>query len=550
MPTLEWMGKSKVVAYHRQVPYRVLERIPEKSVLDSHGSDCGNMIIHGDNLEALKALLPEYEGKVDCIYIDPPYNTGTEKWVYNDNVNDPRIRKWIGEVVGPEGQDFARHDKWLCMMYPRLRILRDLLSDEGFIAVSINDVELSNLGLLLDEIFGSSNRLACAPWRSEKSGGKDKTALRTGHEYIYFYGKSPSCRITLEEKSVGDLNHKDKFGKYRKGRELRKWGATSNREDRPNAWFGVPAPDGSIAWPYKNDGTEGYWRWTTQKKEMQDILTDPEHAVWEKVPYDEGVSVQGQTERWVPYEKIRDQRKSFGWNTWLDGFGANSNATAELKALFGSKIFDTPKPVSLIKWIVSLAYPSDAIILDSFAGSATTGEAVVSLNADEGLSRRFILIEMMDYADSITAERMRRVIRGYDDQTPRKTKKEIVHIPGIDSGFSYYELGSVMFDADGGLNADVSEAEIRRYIWYSETKAPYADMTAEHPYLLGVLGETVYYLAYEPDSATTLGPGLLRQLPRRGTPTVIYADRCVIDDDKLNELNVVFKQIPRQIARV
>lgn len=224
MPTLEWMGKNKVVAYHRQVPYRVLERIPEKSVMDSHGSDCDNMIIHGDNLEALKALLPEYEGKVDCIYIDPPYNTGTEKWVYNDNVNDPRIRKWIGEVVGPEGQDFARHDKWLCMMYPRLRILRDLLSDEGFIAVSINDVELSNLGLLLDEIFGSSNRLACAPWRSEKSGGKDKTALRTGHEYIYFYGKSPSCRITLEEKSVGDLNHKDKFGKYRKGRELRKWG--------------------------------------------------------------------------------------------------------------------------------------------------------------------------------------------------------------------------------------------------------------------------------------------------------------------------------------
>ena len=127
MPTLEWMGKSKVVAYHRQVPYRVLERIPEKSVLDSHGSDCGNMIIHGDNLEALKALLPEYEGKVDCIYIDPPYNTGNEGWVYNDNVNDPRIRKWLGEVVGKEGEDFSRHDKWLCMMYPRLQLLKKWL---------------------------------------------------------------------------------------------------------------------------------------------------------------------------------------------------------------------------------------------------------------------------------------------------------------------------------------------------------------------------------------------------------------------------------------
>jgi adenine-specific DNA-methyltransferase len=141
MPTLNWMGKDKVITYHRQVPYRVLEKVPDKGVLDPHGSDCGNMVIHGDNLEALKALLPEYEGRISCIYIDPPYNTGEEHWIYNDNVNDPRIRKWIGLAVGVEGQDFARHDKWLCMMYPRLRILRDLLSEDGFIAVSINDVE-------------------------------------------------------------------------------------------------------------------------------------------------------------------------------------------------------------------------------------------------------------------------------------------------------------------------------------------------------------------------------------------------------------------------
>ncbi|WP_302011188.1 hypothetical protein [Collinsella tanakaei] len=122
MPTLNWMGKEKVVNHHRDVPYRVLERVPEKGVLDSHGSDCGNMVIHGDNLEALKALLPEYEGKVDCVYIDPPYNTGNEGWVYNDNVNDPRIRKWLNQAVGKEGEDFCRHDKWLCMMYPRLQL--------------------------------------------------------------------------------------------------------------------------------------------------------------------------------------------------------------------------------------------------------------------------------------------------------------------------------------------------------------------------------------------------------------------------------------------
>ena len=155
MPTLNWMGKEKVVNHHRDVPYRILARIPEKGVLDSRGSDCGNMIIHGDNLEALKSLLPEYEGKVDCIYIDPPYNTGNEGWVYNDNVNDPRIKKWLGQVVGKEGEDFSRHDKWLCMMYPRLQLLRKLLAPTGAIFISIDDNEYANLKIMCDEIFGA-----------------------------------------------------------------------------------------------------------------------------------------------------------------------------------------------------------------------------------------------------------------------------------------------------------------------------------------------------------------------------------------------------------
>lgn len=568
MPTLDWMGKDRVVDYYHQVPYRILERIPDKGVLDSYGSDCGNMIIHGDNLEALKSLLPEYEGQVDCIYIDPPYNTGEEKWVYNDNVNDPRIQQWIGQVVGTEGQDLTRHDKWLCMMYPRLRLLKELLSDEGFIAVSINDVEVSNLGLLLDEIFGTGNRLACAPWRAEKSGGKEKTALRTGHEYIYFYQKTDRCRIALEEKSTGKLDLKDKFGKYRKGRELRKWGATSDRTDRPNGWFGIKAPDGSIAWPYKNDGTEGYWRWTKSKKEMQNLLRDPEYAHWEMAPYDEGVAVNGQTERWVPYEKVRDEKKSFGWNTWLDGYGTNSDATAELKALFGSKLFDTPKPISLVKWIVSLAYDDDAIILDSFAGSGTTAHAVLELNGeDEGL-RRFILIEMMDYADTITAERIRRAIAGYDNLSPKKSKNAPSHFDALGGGFSFYELGPALFvddapsdasyhlitgshnGADNELDPTIPRLDVMRYVWYTETKARFKDRTDEHPYLMGEIGGVAYYFAWEPDSETTLDYELLAQLPVRGETTVIYADRCVLDDGALNAMNVRYKQIPREIARM
>lgn len=183
MPTLNWMGKERVVNHHRDVPYRVLERIPEKGVLDSHGSDCGNMIIHGDNLEALKSLLPEYEGKVDCIYIDPPYNTGNEGWVYNDNVNDPRIKKWLGQVVGKEGEDFSRHDKWLCMMYPRLQLLRKLLAPEGCMAISISMHEVNNLAIMCREIFATSTVQIVTV---KTSGGKPSNGFNVSHEYLIF----------------------------------------------------------------------------------------------------------------------------------------------------------------------------------------------------------------------------------------------------------------------------------------------------------------------------------------------------------------------------
>lgn len=154
MPTLHWIGKEKVINHHQDVPYRVLENkygFTADKGEQTDPVDCGNKIIHGDNLEALKSLLPEYEGKVKCIYIDPPYNTGNESWVYNDNVNHPKIKKWLGEVVGKDGEDLTRHDKWLCMMYPRLKLLHKLLADDGAIFISIDDNEQANLRLMCDE---------------------------------------------------------------------------------------------------------------------------------------------------------------------------------------------------------------------------------------------------------------------------------------------------------------------------------------------------------------------------------------------------------------
>ena len=543
MPTLEWIGKSKVINHHQDVPFRVLER---KYSFDENGqtdADNGseNMIIRGDNLEALKALLPRYEGRVKCIYIDPPYNTGNEGWVYNDNVNDPKIKKWLGKVVGKEGEDLTRHDKWLCMMYPRLKILHKLLANDGIIAVSINDNELFNLGAIMNEIFGSFNRLACAPLRSEPSGGKDKTVLRTGHEYILFYTKGDVSNLCKEEKSTGELNLKDKKGAYRKGRELRKWGATSDRADRPNLWFGIKTPSGEIAYPYKNDGSEGYWRWSRDNAGMVNILKDPESAHWEYSPYDEGVTVKGETHRWVPYEKIRDSKKSFGWNSWLDGYGTNADGTAVIKAIFGSKIFDTPKPLSLIEWIVSLHGDENAIILDSFAGSGTTAHAVLNMNKDDGGHRKFILVEMMDYADSITAERVKRVIKGYGEGKNA--------VEGTGGNFSFYDLGEPLLMGDC-LNEAVAPEKIREYVWFMETKQPYAPPSGGNPYYLGKHNSTGYYFYYEPQRVTVLDYAFLSTITEKADGTVIYADRCAISEDKLAKMGVTFKKIPRDISKL
>ena len=545
MPTLEWIGKDKVINHHQEVPFRVLERRYSYDEAGQHDEDNGseNMIIRGDNLEALKALLPRYEGRVKCIYIDPPYNTGEEGWIYNDNVNDPRIKKWLGEVVGKEGEDLTRHDKWLCMMYPRLKLLYKLLSDDGLIAISINDHELYNLGTIMNEIFGASHRLACAPWRSEPSGGKDKTVLRTGHEYILFYVKNDTSNLCKEEKSTGVLDLKDSFGKYRKGRELRKWGAGSLREDRPNLWFPIKAPNGEDVYPIKNDGQEGRWRLGKDNEYMAQILKNPEYAHWEMCPYDEGVIVDGKTERLVPFEKIRDAKKSFGWNSWLDGYGTNADATAVIKEIFGSKIFETPKPLPLIEWIISLHNDENAVILDSFAGSGTTAHAVLNMNQADGGNRKFILVEMMDYADSITAERVKRVIDGYGEG-----KKAV---EGTGGNFSYYELGPVFLLPDGNLNEEVGPQKIREYVYYMETKEPLpAEQPTDEPYFMGLCRNTAYYFYYEREHVTTLDHAFLATVQTKSEGYTIYAVLCAIPQETLRKHNITFKKIPRDIARL
>lgn len=646
MPTLNWMGKAKVVNHHRDVPYRVLERIPGKGVLNSHSSDCGNMVIHGDNLEALKALLPEYEGKIDCIYIDPPYNTGNEEWRYNDNVNDPRIKKWFNQVVGKEGEDFSRHDKWLCMMYPRLQLLRRLLNPEGCMVISISMHEVENLVGICREIF--------ATWTVQvvtvqTSGGKPSNGFNVSHEYLVFIcppgfvpnplsfsggnTRSPFEGMTLStfDKTQRDnqvypiyvdRNSWNVVGVGKSLRELVESGEYIG-ELEDFEYIDMSTDDVACVWPITANGKQCVWR----------LIPSRFHDDWEKgyIKVSPNTSENCPNDFSIQYlprgvvSKIEsgdleivgteEGRPTlvFGENStvggqiptiWLEKEFHTTNGTQELAAIFAGqgKVFDYPKPVCLIENVIHAVSNRNAVVLDSFAGSGTTGQAVMNLNERDGGARRFILIELSDYADSVTAERQRRAISGYPVRREVKTRffeKKLTSrnlnraskiyeeailakstvpagtydriegpkmdgssivvdgvttsgskVPGIDSGFSYYELGPVLLRDDGTLSPDVTHADLARYVWATETRAPYEDLTGEHPYLLGEHAQAVYYLAWEPGEETTLTYDLLRGLPRKGSPTVIYADRCAIAPERLDEMGVVFRRVPDQIARI
>ena len=278
MPTLEWIGKSKVINHHQDVPFRVLERKYSFDENGQHSEDNGseNMIIRGDNLEALKALLPRYEGRVKCIYIDPPYNTGNEGWVYNDNVNDPKIKKWLGEVVGKEGEDLTRHDKWRCMMYPRLKLLQKLLVNDGVIFISIDDTEYANLKLICDEIFGIRNFLADVIWEKSDSPRMDAKIFSARHDHTITYSKNIDA-LYLHRIHTNEIpehyNKVESDGRRYYLKPLRAMGQNDAREARPNLYYAMNAPDGTQVFPIRTDGSDGDWRWSKQSVRQKQFGT-------------------------------------------------------------------------------------------------------------------------------------------------------------------------------------------------------------------------------------------------------------------------------------
>lgn len=465
MPELIWKGKERVVNHHLEVPVRTLDRRYDFNCPE--GSESGNRIIHGDNLAALKALLPQYEGKVKCIYIDPPYNTGNESWVYNDNVKDPRILKWLGEMVGKEGEDLCRHDKWLCMMYPRLQLLKRLLSEDGSIWISIDDIELAHLRAIMDEIFGVKKRLASLVWRTD--GNFDNQAkIKNCHEYILAYAKYPEQfahpKVVDPSVAPGSKLNKDvirntivKNGpKNPISTVLLPIGFPADFEEghikaRSDVWPHYPTDviviDGKLA---QEVIAESGW---SSKNHLLNFID---------AKFNQVRDTKGQLTKFVitstgAIESIKERDKASHVISVINGVGSTQSQSAELLEI-GFK-FPFPKPVDLIKYLISMVDDKDCLVLDSFAGSGTTAQAVLNLNKQDGGKRKFILIEMMDYAETITAERVKRVITGYGEGA-----KAVV---GTGGDFTYYTLGERVFDDEGNLNEGLGAEKIRDYVAWS-----------------------------------------------------------------------------------
>lgn len=590
MPVLNWIGKDKVIAHHNDVPYHTLKRTYSFDEHGQHDEDNGseNMIIHGDNLIALKALLPMYEGRVNCIYIDPPYNTGEEKWVYNDNVNDPRIKKWLHQVVGKEGEDLSRHDKWLCMMYPRLQLLKKLLHPvDGSIFISIDDNEHASLKLICDEIFGYNNHIATIVWQKRYSR-ENRQAIGDVHDYILVYASNQTAfkirrnlvPMNEAQAAVYKNPNNDPKGRWRAVPITGQAGHATQEQFYP-----IVSPSGKTFHP----STGRCWAYS---KETFDKLNN------------EGRIYFGKDGNAQP-SLIRYLSEVPGvapWTWWPHTeAGHTDEAKKEIINIFGNAdLFDTPKPTRLISKILQIATKPNDLILDSFAGTGTTAEAVLSLNQQDNGSRRFICIEMMDYAETLTSERTKRVIKGYagtkdqlftifdkelkasdltngadllqEAKDARKQAQEsgeydsvgapklvdnrlqvVAKIKGSDEiqgsggNFSFYELGDPVISEEG-FNPSLTAYEKKSYIWQTETRTKYVPIEDDSDGCLGILHGRAVYLFHDEEEGAVFNRKTLCNMKHRADNYVVYGDACTFSEEELDRMNIVFRKIPRDVT--
>jgi adenine-specific DNA-methyltransferase len=454
---LNFKGKEFVYNHHLAVPFRPLEPNPKKGIgpvaLD------GNLIIHGDNLHALKALLPLYAGKVDCIFIDPPYNTGNEGWAYNDNVNSPMIKEWLND--NPIGiEDGLRHDKWCAMMWPRLRLLHELLSEDGSFWMTLDDNESHRGRQLLSEVFGEEGFVATIAWQARYSVSND-ASISNSHNYVLVYSKAPETwkrlrnELPRSEKQAEQYSNPDDDpkGPWR----AIPWDAPNIRE---NLSYPIRTPKGSVRRPPKGRC------WSRTEDKWLEIVKS-------------GLAYFGKNGDGAPsYKKYLAEAGTVVPSTWWphESSGHTDEASKELAAFQLDAHFNTPKPLRLLSKILQIATQPDSIVLDSFAGSGTTAHAVLEANRRDSGHRRFILVETEDYADKLTAERVRKVIKGYSFVGTHKTEllrenlnwnslkkaQAIVHkVDGIENleGYRFDKISKEIADSELIVTGEISVSE-------------------------------------------------------------------------------------------
>jgi adenine-specific DNA-methyltransferase len=523
MPTLNWIGKEAVVEHHKEVPFRLLKEKPELSFGEG---DSGNMLIQGDNLEALKALLPYYKGKVKCIYIDPPYNTGNENWVYNDNVNSPEMRNWLGKVVGRD--DLSRHDKWLCMMYPRLCFLKKLLSEDGSLWISIDDNTAHYLKVIMDEIFGRGCFISTIVWQKRYSR-ENRSAIGDAHEYIFVYAINPNLfKITrnrsplnVKSASVYKNPNNDPKGRWR--------GIPMNAQGyRPNQMYPIETPSGKTVYPPKGRC------WSLIEPEFNKLLRSG--RIWFGKKGDSQPNIiryLSEVEGLVP------------WTWWPhDEVGHTDEAKKEMHK-FSSKdeAFDTPKPERLLQRIIAISSEENEIILDCFAGSDTAGAVA------QKMRRKWIMVEQEVFCETLVANRLKLVSNGKDEGG---ISKDSEWMGG--SGFRFFQLGETIFDANGQIRKTIKFSELARFVFFAETQTPLLiDSTGDSP-LLGIRDNLAVYLLYNgilndksPHGGNALTRNVLASLPPFDGHKVIYGTSCRLSPDTLKKERITFKQIPYQL---
>ena len=559
MPRLNFKGRVFVENHHLAVPFHELLPVREKG-LSKKVSLRDNLIIHGDNLAALKALLPTYHGKVKCIYIDPPYNTGKEGWAYNDRVNSPLMQDWLGRVV--DRDDLTRHDKWCCMMLPRLKLLRELLRDDGVIFVSVDDNEVHHLSCLMDEVFGEHNRVGQIVWHG--STDNNPTNIATEHEYIVCYAanraelaevwKSASFGPKAALQRVGNelLETYPKLEECQ--REYSRWLKEHKTQVKPLDRYKFIDEGGVFTGSQSvhNPGREGY---------RYDVL----HPVTGK-PCKQplmGYRFPPSTmERLLAEDRVIfgvDESKIVEIKAYVDDYeaklgsviqGIDSRRGAnEIRRIFPdhAQIFKNPKPSTLIAELLAFATDRDAIVLDSFAGSGTTADAVLAQNRQDGGNRRFILVECEDYADSLTAERVRRVINGVP------TANDDALVAGFGGTFSYFELGRPMRQESllDGSHLPAWE-KLASYVFFTATGQEFdpGDIDRE----TGFVGHTAshdVFLIYEPDieklKSLALSLPVARALPAGSKRKLVFAPTKYLDREFLHQYRIDFQQLPFQI---